>query len=105
MGPTMQDKSPLEITDKIFYEDNDFDLTKVQSLLSTTLENAGVKVMPSFVISTSPWEPRDQAPIRYRVLLDPGLIISCVIRRTFLQINRDSNLSTKSLFYNFIKRF
>ena len=30
----MNEKSPLEITDKIFYEDNDFDLTKVQSLLS-----------------------------------------------------------------------
>ena len=36
----MKDKSPLEITDKIFYEDNDFDLTKAQSLLSKTLENA-----------------------------------------------------------------
>ena len=36
----MQDKSPLEITDKIFYEDNDFDLMKAQSLLSQTLENA-----------------------------------------------------------------
>ena len=36
----MQDKSPLEITDKIFYEDNDFDLIKAQSLLSKTLENA-----------------------------------------------------------------
>jgi TldD protein len=36
----MQNKSPLEITDKIFYEDNDFDLTKAQSILSKTLENA-----------------------------------------------------------------
>ena len=36
----MQNKSPLEITDKIFYEDNDFDLTKAQSILSSTLENA-----------------------------------------------------------------
>ena len=32
----MQNKSPLEITDKIFYEDNDFDLTKAQSILSKT---------------------------------------------------------------------
>ena len=39
----MQDKSPLEITDKIFYEDNDFDLIKAQSLLSKTLENADFK--------------------------------------------------------------
>ena len=36
----MNEKSPLEITDKIFYEDNDFDLTKVQSLLSDTLESS-----------------------------------------------------------------
>ena len=36
----MQNKSPLEITDKIFYEDNNFDLTKAQSILSKTLENA-----------------------------------------------------------------
>ena len=36
----MNEKSPLEITDKIFYEDNDFDLTKVQSLLSDTLKNS-----------------------------------------------------------------
>ena len=36
----MNEKSPLEITDKIFYEDNDFDLTKVQSLLSDTLQSS-----------------------------------------------------------------
>ena len=36
----MNEKSPLEITDKIFYEDNEFDLTKVQSLLSDTLKNS-----------------------------------------------------------------
>ena len=36
----MNEKSPLEITDKIFYHDNDFDLNKVQSLLSDTLENS-----------------------------------------------------------------
>ena len=33
----MLDKSPLELTDKIFFENNDFDLDKVQSLLSDTL--------------------------------------------------------------------
>ena len=36
----MQYKSPLEITDKIFFEDNDFDLDKVQSLLSDTLQDS-----------------------------------------------------------------
>ena len=36
----MNEKSPLEITDKIFYHDNDFDLNKVQSLLSDTLESS-----------------------------------------------------------------
>ena len=36
----MQHKSPLEITDKIFYEDNDFDLDNVQSLLSDTLQGS-----------------------------------------------------------------
>ena len=36
----MQNKSPLELTDKIFFEDNDFDLDKVQSLLSDTLVDA-----------------------------------------------------------------
>ena len=36
----MNEKSPLEITDKIFYYDNDFDLTKVQSMLSDTLESS-----------------------------------------------------------------
>ena len=36
----MQYKSPLEITDKIFFEDNDFDLGKVQSLLSDTLQDS-----------------------------------------------------------------
>ena len=36
----MLNKSPLEITDKIFYEDNDFDLEKVQSLLSNTLQDS-----------------------------------------------------------------
>ena len=36
----MQNKSSLEITDKIFFEDNDFDLNKVQSIVSNALENA-----------------------------------------------------------------
>ena len=36
----MQDKSPLELTDKIFFENSDFDLDKVQSLLSNTLIDA-----------------------------------------------------------------
>ena len=36
----MQYKSPLEITNKIFFEENDFDLDKVQSLLSDTLQNS-----------------------------------------------------------------
>ena len=36
----MQNKSSLEITDKIFFEDNDFDLNKVQSIVSKALENA-----------------------------------------------------------------
>ena len=36
----MQNKSPLELTDKIFFEENDFDLNKVQSLLSKTLIDA-----------------------------------------------------------------
>ena len=36
----MQKKSSLEITDKIFFEDNDFDLNKVQSIVSKALENA-----------------------------------------------------------------
>ena len=36
----MQHESPLEITDKIFYENNDFDLGKVQSLLSDTLQDS-----------------------------------------------------------------
>ena len=36
----MQNKSSLEITDKIFFEDNDFDLNKVQSIVSNVLENA-----------------------------------------------------------------
>ena len=36
----MENKSPLEITDKLFYEDNDFDLNKAQSIVSDTLKNA-----------------------------------------------------------------
>ena len=36
----MQDKSPLELTDKFFFENSDFDLDKVQSLLSNTLIDA-----------------------------------------------------------------
>ena len=36
----MQNKSSLEITDKIFFEDNDFDLNKVQSIVSKALETA-----------------------------------------------------------------
>jgi|TARA_B110000483_G_scaffold91210_1_gene112592 TldD protein len=36
----MQNKSSLEITDKIFFEDNDFDLNKVQSIVSNALETA-----------------------------------------------------------------
>ena len=36
----MLDKSALELTDKIFFGDNDFDLDKVQSLLSDTLIDA-----------------------------------------------------------------
>ena len=36
----MQNKSPLEITNEIFFENNDFDLTKVKSILSDTLEKA-----------------------------------------------------------------
>ena len=36
----MQHESPLEITDKIFYEDNDFDLDRVKSLLSDTLQDS-----------------------------------------------------------------
>ena len=36
----MYNKSSLEITDKIFFEDNDFDLNKVQSIVSNALENA-----------------------------------------------------------------
>ena len=36
----MSDKSALELTDKIFFGDNDFDLDKVQSLLSDTLIDA-----------------------------------------------------------------
>ena len=36
----MQNKSSLEITDKIFFEDNDFDLNKIQSIVSNALENA-----------------------------------------------------------------
>ena len=36
----MQNKSPLEITDNIFFENNEFDLTKVKSILSDTLNKA-----------------------------------------------------------------
>ena len=36
----MQDKSPLELTDKFFFENSDFDLDNVQSLLSNTLIDA-----------------------------------------------------------------
>ena len=36
----MENKSPLEITDKLFYEDNDFDLNKAQSIVSDTLKDA-----------------------------------------------------------------
>ena len=36
----MQEKSPLELTDKFFFENSDFDLDKVQSLLSNTLIDA-----------------------------------------------------------------
>ena len=36
----MQNKSPLEITDNIFFENNEFDLTKVKSILSETLNKA-----------------------------------------------------------------
>ena len=36
----MLDKSALELTDKIFFGNNDFDLDKVQSLLSDTLIDA-----------------------------------------------------------------
>ena len=36
----MNEKSPLEKTDKIFYEENDFNLTKVQSLLANSLQSA-----------------------------------------------------------------
>lgn len=34
----MHNKSSLEITDKIFFEDNDFDLNKVQSIVSNALD-------------------------------------------------------------------
>ena len=34
----MYNKSSLEITDKIFFEDNDFDLNKVQSIVSNALD-------------------------------------------------------------------
>ena len=36
----MIDKSALELTDKIFFGDNDFDLDKVQSIVSDTLKDA-----------------------------------------------------------------
>ena len=36
----MQYKSTLEITDKIFFEENDFDLGRVQSILSDTLQDS-----------------------------------------------------------------
>ena len=36
----MENKSPLEITDKLFYEDNVFDLNKAQSIVSDTLKDA-----------------------------------------------------------------
>ena len=36
----MENKSPLETTDKLFYEDNDFDLNKAQSIVSDTLKDA-----------------------------------------------------------------
>ena len=36
----MENKSLLEITDKLFYEDNDFDLNKAQSIVSDTLKDA-----------------------------------------------------------------
>ena len=40
IGSQMENKSPLEITDKLFYEDHDFDLNKAQSIVSDTLKDA-----------------------------------------------------------------
>ena len=49
MALKMLNKSPLEITDKIFYEDNDFDLEKVQLYFQTLCK---IQMMVNCIQST-----------------------------------------------------